>query len=268
VRPVAILSTIGMLVMTVITGGALHFALGLPWAVALLLGSMLSITDTVSVLAIFKELKVPPRLATIVEGESLFNDGTALVLFRLILAVVATGQFDPLRSATDVILVTLGGLLIGGMLGLACSWAMQQTRDHLTEILLTTLLALGAFFLSEELHVSGVIAVVVAGLVVGNYGWRRALAPSSQIALGSFWEYAGFGVNSLLFLLVGINIHFVDVVGFIPAILVAFVALHLGRMVAVYPTFALLNRFEVEPVPLTWQHTMMWGNIKGSLTMA
>jgi CPA1 family monovalent cation:H+ antiporter len=267
-RPVALLSTLGMLVMTLITGGLLHMMLGLPLPVALLLGSMLSITDTVSVLAIFKELKVPPRLATIVEGESLFNDGTALVLFRMLLAVVATGTFDPLRSVTDVILVSLGGLLVGGVLGLACSWVLQQTRDHLTEIMLTTLLALGAFFVSEQLHVSGVIAVVVAGLVVGNYGWRRSLAPSSQIALGSFWEYAGFGVNSVVFLLVGINIHFVDVVGYIPAILVAYAAIHVGRLFAVYPAFWLLKRSEPEPVPLPWQHAMLWGNIKGSLTMA
>jgi monovalent cation:H+ antiporter, CPA1 family len=267
-RPVLLLSTLGMLVMTAITGVILHVLLGLPWAVAFLLGSMLSITDTVSVLAVFKELKVPPRLATIMEGESLFNDGTALVVFRMLLAVVLTNQFDPLRSVFDIVAVSLGGLVVGGILGLATSWVLQQTRDHLTEIMLTTLLALGVFYVSEQLHVSGVIAVVVAGLVVGNFGWRRALAPSSQIALGSFWEYAGFGVNSIVFLLVGININVPDLVGHIPAILIAFGAVHVGRFFAVYPSFWALRPLEAEPVPASWQHTMLWGNIKGSLTMA
>jgi CPA1 family monovalent cation:H+ antiporter len=267
-RPVFLLSTLGMLVMTLVTGGLLHLMLGLPWVVAFLLGSMLSITDTVSVLAVFKELKVPPRLATIMEGESLFNDGTALVVFRMLLAVVLTSHFDPLRSILDIILVSLGGLVVGGILGLAASWVLQQTRDHLTEIMLTTLLALGSFFIAERLHVSGVIAVVIAGLVVGNYGWRRALAPSSQIALGSFWEYAGFGVNSVVFLLVGVNINPGDLIGQLPAILLAFLAVHIGRVAAVYPGFWVLRRTESEPVPRSWQHVMLWGNIKGSLTMA
>jgi CPA1 family monovalent cation:H+ antiporter len=267
-RPVFLLSTLGMLVMTVVTGGLLHVLLGLPWIIAFLLGSMLSITDTVSVLAIFKELKVPPRLATIVEGESLFNDGTALVLFRMLLAVALTGMFDPLRSVLDIVLVSLGGLVVGGVIGLASSWVLQQTRDHLTEIMLTTLVALGSYFVSEQLHVSGVIAVVVAGLVVGNYGWRRSLAPSSQIALGSFWEYAGFGVNSAVFLLVGININLAELVGHLPTILMAFGAVQVGRIFAVYPGFWLLKRVEPEPMPMAWQHVMFWGNIKGSLTMA
>jgi CPA1 family monovalent cation:H+ antiporter len=114
--------------------------------------------------------------------------------------------------------------------------------------------------------VSGVIAVVIAGLVVGNFGWRRALAPSSQIALGSFWEYAGFGVNSAVFLLVGLGLNREALWTFVPAILIAFLAVQVGRAGTVYPLFRLLDGRN--PVPLRWQHLIVWGNLKGSLTMA
>ena len=266
-RPVTLLSTVGFLVMAGVTGTIVHLALGFPWALALLVGTMFSITDTVAVLAVFKSLKVPTRLATIVEGESLFNDGTALVVFNVILGVVLTGVFNPLATAFQLVVVSLGGLILGGLLGLLISWALSQTPDHLTEILLSTLLALGAFYLAEQLHVSGVIAVVIAGLVVGNYGWKRALQPSSQIALGSFWEYAGFGVNSAVFLLVGLSIDLPHLIGYIPAILWGFLAFQVGRLVLIYGGFSLSRLTDDRPIPMKWQHVMFWGNIKGSLTM-
>ncbi|MDB5098352.1 MAG: NhaP-type Na+(K+)/H+ antiporter [Cyanobacteria bacterium RYN_339] len=266
--PVTLLATVGMAFMIAVTGAVLHLALGLSWSVALLLGCMLSITDTVAVLAVFKDMTVPTRLATIMEGESLLNDGTALVAFRVLQTAVATGVLAPVHAGLEMVWVVAGGLAVGGVLGMIVSLALAQTRDHLTEIMLTTLLALGAFFLAERLGVSGVIAVVIAGLVVGNYGWRRALAPSSQIALGSFWEYAGFGVNSAVFLLVGLNLNHLGLLTYVPAIAIAFLAVQIGRASTVYPLFLFLNRRNQEPVPLRWQHLIFWGNLKGSLTMA
>ncbi|MFP5501859.1 MAG: Na+/H+ antiporter [Candidatus Sericytochromatia bacterium] len=267
-KPVFLLSTLGMAVMAGVTGTLLHLFLGLAWPVALLLGAMFSITDTVTVLAVFKDLKVPARLSTMVEGEGLLNNGMALVFFRVLLVIVLTGIFDPVRSALELVTVTVGGLLVGGLLGLLTSWGMQQTRDHLAEIMLTTLVALGSFFIAEQFGVSGVIAVVTAGLIVGNFGWRRVLQPRSQIALGSFWEYAGFGVNSAVFLLVGLNLNFVELGSYIPAIVIAYAALQAGRFCAIYPGFFLLGRFERHQVPVKWLHVMQWGSLKGSLTMA
>jgi CPA1 family monovalent cation:H+ antiporter len=253
--------------MAGVTGALLHYWLALPWALALLVGTMFSITDTVAVLAVFKSLKVPPRLATIVEGESLFNDGTALVVFKVILAVVISGVFHPVQGVLEMVLVAVGGLAMGGLVGLFGSWLLARIKDHLTEILLSTLLALGAFFLAEQVHVSGVIAVVMAGLVVGNIGWKRALQPSSQIALGSFWEYAAFGVNSMVFLMVGLSIDLGKLMGYLPAIALGFLAFQIGRFVLIYGGFGLLGRFSSRPVPFNWLHLMWWGNIKGSLTM-
>ena len=266
-KAVSLLSTVGFMVMAGFTGVAIHFLLGFPWALAFLVGTMFSITDTVAVLAVFKNLKVPTRLATIVEGESLFNDGTALVFFKVILAIVLTGVFNPAATILQLVTVSIGGLILGTLLGLLASWALQQTQEHLTEILLSTLLALGTFYLAETWHVSGVIAVVMAGLVVGNYGWKRALPPSSQIALGSFWEYAALGVNSMVFLLVGLSITITTLVDYIPAILGGFMAFQAGRVIAIYGGFQVFKLTGIKPVPLRWQHVMFWGNIKGSLTM-
>jgi CPA1 family monovalent cation:H+ antiporter len=163
----------------------------------------------------------------------------------------------------DVLVATAGGLLVGGLLGLACSWLLAQTADHLTEILLCSLLALAAFNLGEQAHVSGVIAVVMAGLVVGNLGLKRAVTATSQIAIRSFWEYAAFGVNSIVFLLVGLGIDLPHLAGYVPAILCSFLAFQVGRVVLVYGGLALLRG----NVPFRWQHVMAWGNLKGSLTM-
>jgi CPA1 family monovalent cation:H+ antiporter len=201
------------------------------------------------------------------EGESLFNDGTALVLFKVILGVVLTGVLHPAETVFQLVVVSLGGLVLGALLGLLISWALSQTQDHLTEILLSSLLALGAFYVAEQIHVSGVIAVVMAGLVVGNYGWKRALPPSSQIALVSFWEYAAFGVNSAVFLLVGLSIDLANLAGYIPAIAWGFLAFQVGRLVLIYGGFRVMRRSNINPVPMAWQHVMFWGNIKGSLTM-
>lgn len=266
VRIISLLSTSGFALMAAVTGVVIHAVLGYPWPLALLVGTMFSITDTVAVLAVFKTLKVPPRLALLVEGESLFNDGSALVLFNVLLGVVMTGEFHLGASLFDMVLVTLGGGVVGGLLGWACAWVLGRTHDHLAEILLCTLLALGSYYVGEHLHVSGVIAVVVAGLVVGNVGLKQGMDASSQIALLSFWEYAAFGVNSIVFLLVGLGIDLPHLSGYLPAIGWSFLAFQVGRLVLIHGGLAIAAR-GTAAVPFAWRHVMVWGNFKGSLTM-
>lgn len=267
-RPVALLATVGLVAITGLTGALLHWLLALDWSLALLLGTMLSFADTVSVLAIFRNLRMPKRLAIIIEGESLLNDGTALVLYHVVLAIVLSGQVHVRQAVAEFFLVSLGGIVIGAGLGYLASQAVSQTKDHLVEILLTTALALGAFTLAEWLHASGVMATVIAGLVVGNYGWRRSLSPSSQIALGSFWEYAGFGVNSAVFLMLGLSADLRHIGDYFVPILLCLVAIHGGRLVAVYGGHWMLRRWARQPLPLSWQHVLVWGNMKGSLSVA
>ena len=267
-KPIVFLSLPGVLISAFITGGLLVILLGLSWPVALLLGSMLTITDTVSVLAAFKEVKIPFRLSTIIEGESLFNDGTAIVLFRVFLAIVLTQKFNLINSISEVIIVSIGGLVIGLIIGYTASFILGQIKDHLIEIILTTTVAIGTYFLSEDLHVSGIIAVVAAGLVIGNNNWDEKLSPKSQIAIKSFWEYAGFLVNSIIFLLIGLSIDFFDIISNTSDIICAFLAFNIARIILIYGSFFFLNFREKEKIPMKWQHVFIIANIKGSLTMA
>jgi len=153
---------------------ALTGATSLP--LAFLFGALISATDPLAVVATFRSLGAPVRLTVLVEGESLLNDGTAIVMFNLMLAVVLTGHFDLLSSAVDFVRVAIGGVLIGLVLGWVVSALIERVDDYLIEMTLTTVLAFGSYLLAEQLHLSGVLAVVAAGLVNGNLG-SRGMSP-------------------------------------------------------------------------------------------
>ncbi|MBX3191264.1 MAG: sodium:proton antiporter [Labilithrix sp.] len=266
-RPILALAVPGVAISIVGTAGVATLALGLPFTAALLLGALLAITDTVSVLLAFRSTRVPHRLAAIMEGESLFNDGTALVLVALAATAVSTGKVEAASTVRMLFIAILGGLALGFAFGAIGAAALRRMPDHLTAILASVVLVFATSLLAERVHASPVIAVVVAGLMVGKAA-RRALEPSRVLALQGFWEVTGFGINVLLFLLVGIQIDarmFIDEAG---SILIAVVALHVGRAVAVYGCFAVLRATRRDVVPMRWQHVMVFGNIKGALSMA
>ncbi len=266
-KPIGLLAGPGVLIASGITAVVLRVVLGLNWIPALLSGVILAITDTVSVIAVFKEVSVPARLSTIVEGESLFNDGMALVLYGLILQAYSTGSVTLADGIRQFFVVLVGGALLGIVLGYLSTGLFARSDDPLSGILLTVALALGAFQLAELLHVSGVVAVVVAGLMVGNAGLARQFSASSRITLYSFWEYAGFGVNTFIFLLIGLELDLATLWRNLPAVLLAVLAYQMGRLLTVYPLLAVVQRFD-RPIPLAWQHVLFLGNIKGSLSMA
>ena len=264
--PVALLAVPGMLVTVFVSGAVLAAGTSLGWGVALLLGSILATTDTIAVIASFRKVRVPGRLETIVENESLLNDGTALVAFGVILEAVQRGHFDPARGLGELLWVTIGGLAAGGAVGYVASQLMRRTGDHLVEIMMTVLVAYGASLLGERIHASPVLAVVTAGLVVGSLGWKD-LRPTGKVAIRSFWDVAAFGVNSVVFLLIGLQVDFETLWDGRAIIGWGLLALTLGRAMAVYPLLLLL-RLVARPVPLAWQHLLVWGNLKGSLSMA
>lgn len=266
-RPIIVLSLPGVALSLLATGVTATYILDLPFTVALLMGALLAITDTVSVLLAFRSVRVPHRLAAIMEGESLFNDGTALVLVSLCGAAVATGNFGITAMAKSLVIAIAGGILLGAAFGAVGAIVLRRTPDHLTAILASVVLVFGTSLLAERVHASPVIAVVVAGLWVGNVA-RKALEPSRVIALQGFWETCGFAINVLLFLLVGMQINAETLVDEAGPIALALVALHLGRAVAVYGSFGLMRLVLREKVPIAWQHVMMVGNIKGALSMA
>ncbi|WP_324603622.1 MULTISPECIES: sodium:proton antiporter [Kamptonema] len=266
-KPIALLAVPGSILSSAIIGIILKFSLGLTWIPALLLGVVLANTDTVSMIAVFKNIPVPSRLSTIVEGETLFNDATGLVLFNLILKVYSTGSLTFLEGVKDLLFISLGGIFVGLILGYLSIPVFERLDDPLSSLLLTVAVALGTFQVGQSLGVSGAVAVVVAGLIFGNLGLSRTPSASARITLLSFWEYASFSVNTFIFLLIGVEINLITLLNALPAVLIAICAFQAGRILSVYPLLAGISWID-RPIPLPWQHLLFLGNIKGSLSMA
>ena len=266
-KPIALLAGPGSVLASGIIAILLKFSLGLSWIPALLLGVVLANTDTVSMIAIFKEIPVPSRLSTIVEGETLFNDAAALVLFNLILKVYSTGSLTFLEGLQDLLFIAIGGMVVGLILGYLSIPVFERLDDPLSSLLLTVAVALGTFQVGQSIGVSGAVAVVVAGLIFGNLGLARTTSASARITLLSFWEYASFSVNTFIFVLIGVEINLITLWNTLPAIVLAVLAFQAGRILTVYPLLAGLRWID-RPIPLRWQHLLFLGNIKGSLSMA
>lgn len=266
IKPIALIAGPGVVLAAMITAALLRWGLGLATITAAAIGVILTITDTVSVIAAFRTVPVPPRLATIVEGESLFNDGTALVLLGILTTIHLQGSFTVWQGLQQVVIAFVGGGALGLGLGYLCVGLFQQLDDALSNILLTVAVSLGTFQIGQALGVSSAIAVVIAGLVIGELGFRQTSA-STKVTLLNFWEYAGFGVNTFIFLLVGIEVDPGVLLQTIPAALFAVLAYQTGRILTTYPLLYLLG-FCDRPLPLRWQHVLILGNVKGSLSMA
>jgi CPA1 family monovalent cation:H+ antiporter len=265
-RPILALAVPGVAISLVATATLAAWEIGLPFAVALLLGAVLAITDTVSVLLAFRSVRVPHKLAAIMEGESLFNDGTALVLVSVCATVVLQGYAEPFAIGRMLLVAIVAGVLLGAVGGTVGALVLRYAPDDLTAILASLVAVFATSLLTEHLHGSAVIAVVVAGVLVGHE-MRQRLEPSRVLALQGFWEVAAFVINVWLFLLVGIQLSGEMLVREAWPILLAVVAMHVGRAVAVYLCFGALHLSD-EGVPWLWQHVMVFGNVKGALSMA
>ncbi|MFB6165742.1 MAG: cation:proton antiporter, partial [Haloarculaceae archaeon] len=234
-------------------------------------------TDPVSVLALFEELGAPERLSVLVEGESLVNDGVGVVLFSALLGLLRQGEaarslLDPgeLGSvALDIAVVSVGGLVVGLAAGWLVYRVMINLDEHMTEIVLTIILAYGSFILAEHyLHVSGVIATVVAGLFIGNQGAAYAMSPQTKISVFNTWETAAFIVNTFIFLMIGVTTPVGDLLHHADLIVLAIVLVIAARAVVVYPLTELLNQFVEPTIPRSYQHVMVWGGLHASIPIA
>ncbi|MFQ5593684.1 MAG: Na+/H+ antiporter [Anaerolineae bacterium] len=256
----------GMALSTALVGGLLFVARVLPLPAALLFGALISATDPVSVVATFRALGAPRRLTILVEAESLFNDGTAIVVFQIMLGLVLAGSFSVAQGMTDFVRVSLGGLAIGLVFGYVVALMIGRIDDYLIEITLTTVLAYGSYLVAEELHLSGVLAVVMAGLINGNIGPRR-MSPSTRIVLFNFWEYVAFLSNSFVFLLIGMNVVVAELLRYLQPVLIAVAAVLMVRAATVYGLGALVRLFK-RNVPLSHLHVMVWGGLRGAVSLA
>ena len=264
--PIGIYTLAGTVCSTFIVGGLMAWALQIPLAVGGVFGALISATDPISVIAIFKKLGAGKRLTLIMEAESLFNDGAAAVLFAVMLSAATSNAFALGAGLGKFLQLVCGGVALGAIIGALASRVHNELDDHLVEITLTTVVAFGSYLCAEALHVSGVMAVVAAGLTIGNVGMQTAMTPGTRLAVTAFWEYAGFVVNSIVFLLVGIEVGFVDWRHKIGLALGAVLMVLIGRA-AIYPISLLVNRLKGN-VPLSWQHVLFWGGLRGALSMA
>ena len=265
--PICLLATFGVFAATLISGFALHWALGIPVLIALVFGVIVAATDPISVLAIFKDMAVDKRLNVIVEGESLFNDGTAVVLFGILFGAVANSHLGIATGIRDFVVDVAGGAAVGVGLGYVFSKITQRIDDPEIEITLTTILAYGSYLLAQSLHLSGVIATVAAGLMIGNFGVRTGMSSRTRVALWSFWEYASFLINSILFLLIGLQVRVGDLLHMWQAILLTIAAVLAGRALTVYGLAPVSNLLSPK-IPWRWQHVMVWGGMRGALSLA
>ena len=265
--PLALLANVGTLIAAIVTGYLVHWWIGLPLFAALLFGCIISATDPISVLAIFRGLRVDKRLSLLLEGESLLNDGTAVVLFGILLEVAVTNKINVAKGVEEYFLAVVGGALLGAALGYLAGRVTGAVDDPQIEITLTTILAYGSYLLAYHLHLSGVIATATAGLTVGNLGVKTRMSARTQAAMQSFWEYISFVMNSLVFLLIGLEIHIRELLGNWTSVLLAISAVLLGRVLSVYLLVPVSNRF-TEKIPFRWQHVAVWGGLRGALALA
>ena len=261
------LSVIGTLLTTLIIGGAAHWLLGFDLLSGLLLGAIIAPTDPVSVLATFRAAQVDEDLATIVESELLFNDGIAVVLYILLLGAIGGAPLDPLQGLGEFTLEVGGGALVGLGLGFLSMRLLNRLGDHLVEVMVTLIAVYGAFLLAERLHFSGVIAVALAGLVIGNHGWSRAASSQTSENVALFWEVVAFLVNSVLFLLIGFELRPNLLMDDLLSIIIVFGILMTSRALIVYG-LGVMSRWMKRKLPLSWQTVIFWGGLRGSVPVA
>jgi CPA1 family monovalent cation:H+ antiporter len=260
--PILAFAIPGVLITTLLVGAVVTWGTGFPLATALIFGALVAATDPVAVVALFRSLGVPKRLQVLLEGESLFNDGTAIVVFNLMLVIAATGEFKILGSMVDFGVVAGGGLAVGFVLGIIIAQAIRFIDDPLIEMTLTTVLAFGSYIVAEQFHVSGVLAVVAAGLVSGNIG-PRGMSPSTRILVFNFWDYAAFLANSVVFLLIGIQIDLPVLLADWQVILWAILAVLVARAVSVYGL-----SWIGKGLPIRFKHVIYWGGLRGAISLA
>jgi CPA1 family monovalent cation:H+ antiporter len=269
---IVILAAPGVLVSAAIVAIVLNAATGLPLDLAFVVGAIVSATDPVAVVATFRRLRSPARLATLVEAESLFNDGTAIVVFVIALRAIA-GPIAPLDAVISFVAIVALSAAIGAVAGLLATFVITRADDHLIELTLSVVLAYGTYLLADKVHQSGIIATVVAGVFLGSYGRRAGMSRRTQEALDIVWEFTAFILSALVFLLIGLATSVGGLGAALPAILWGVLAILIGRGVVVYGLLGIPARLAhtaagTPAIPSPWLHVMFWAGLRGAVAVA
>lgn len=251
----------------VVTGFIVREVNGYDWGVALLVAAMLAPTDPVSVLATFRSLGVPRRVAILVEGESVFNDGIGVILFLVVARFLEGQSVGPASVVGLFFFEVIGGLLIGGISSYLIHRLLARIDDHLIEVVISLSLAYGVYLVADAAHVSGVMAVVAAGLIIGNYAKVHSMSARTRLALTAFWEVAAYIANSLVFLLMGIALESADLGPMALRFTLTFLGLCAARFTIIWIAGALLVRAS-RPFPPAWRAVVAWSGLRGSISIA
>jgi CPA1 family monovalent cation:H+ antiporter len=283
-RAIVFLAGPGVLISLGLIGGLVHLVTGIDWPTALLLAAILSPTDPVAVLGLFRQLRVQPRLAIIIEGESLFNDGVAGSLYQTLLAIVllsvhgqvSSGLEGWLEGGLSFIVKAGGGILLGLAGGWGISMIVKRIDDPLIETTITIVVAYGVYLLADTLTLSPLMAVISAGLVLGSYGRYIGMSERTRLAVDNFWSTLAFVANALIFLLVGVQINPIDFfstssleqkIPWIAGLVILVVLLARGLVVALLAVLARIRQVEA-PLPRSWQIVIFWSGLRGALALA
>lgn len=267
-------ATISVVLSAFIVSGILYylapyFGINIPYIYCLLFGTLISPTDPIVVLGILKQAKVPKSIETKITGESLFNDGVAVVMFAVVLQIATNPNFDAnfVSVSKLFLLEAVGGIALGAFLGLTASNLMKKIDDYKVSVLMTLAIVMGGFLIAKETHVSSPLAMVIAGLIIGNYGKSVAMSKETQDYLGKFWELIDEIMNAILFLFIGFELLLID--DLLDQILLGvasiFIVLFSRFLSILIPFKTLLRR---NPYSKGSLPVMVWGGIRGGVSIA
>ncbi len=257
------LAIFGVVISAFVSSIVLNITLGLPLAVALLFGVIVSPTDPVTVVSILKRVQVPERLTTILESEAYLNNATPVILFPIALSL----SFNPMQSLSHFAVILLGGVAVGLLVSGIAELLHKLITEPLAETSFTIAVMYGSYILAESLGVSGLMAVPIAGLYMGNRTMRTAMSEETRLTMTKFWEVVTFLATSFAFLLIGLKTDFSLLVAYAPFIIVAFAAILVARILSVYPILWLAQLLG-EKIPSSWKKIVAFAGLRGAVSVA
>jgi CPA1 family monovalent cation:H+ antiporter len=265
VIPIGLLATLGVFLTVLLIGALAHYGLGLDWAGGFLLGSIVAATDPIAVVGLLRQVGAPRGLEAILDGESLFNDGTGVAVFSAVLGTILTSHPSVTDAGLRFVFVTAVGVAVGLGAGALGAAFLRRVKDAELEILVTLVVAYGSYLAADVAHASGVVSVVTAGIAIARYGSRTGRLAGTQ--LHGFWNLLAFVLNAILFLMVGIALPTQRLLGVAGLALGAYLIMLAARVLPVYGLLGLAD-LRGSSIPWSWRHMTFWGGMRGALSVA